>query len=62
MSLQDKVSNKLQWVTGKGKELAARATGNGSGQAEGQRDQTAADLKAAGEKVKDAFKKRPRRP
>ena len=57
MSLLDKANNKLQWLTGKVKELAGRATGNKSRRAEGERDQTKADLKDAGEKVKDTFKR-----
>ena len=57
MSLLDKANNKLQWLTGEVKELAGRATGNKSRQAKGERDQGKADLKDAGEKVKDAFKK-----
>lgn len=57
MSLQDKVNNKVQWFTGRVTELVARATGNKSRQGEGQRDQAQADLKDAGEKIKDAFKK-----
>ena len=56
MSLLDKANNKLQWLTGKVKELAGRATGDKSRQAEGQRDLTKSDLKDAGAKVKDAFK------
>ena len=56
MSLLDKANNKLQWLTGKIKELAGRATGNKSRQAKGERDQGKADLKDAGQKVKDAFK------
>jgi uncharacterized protein YjbJ (UPF0337 family) len=56
MSLLDKANNKLQWLTGEVKELAGRATGNKSRQAKGERDQGKADLKDAGEKVKDGFK------
>ena len=56
MTLQDKVNNKVQWLTGKITGLVGRATGNKSRQAAGERDQTKANLKDAGEKVKAAFK------
>ena len=57
MSLLDKANNKFQSLTGTVKEMVGRVTGNKSQQAEGHRDQGKADLKDAGEKVKDAFKK-----
>ena len=41
---------------GQGKEAAGKATNDEQLQAEGQADQSKADLKNAGEKVKDAFK------
>jgi uncharacterized protein YjbJ (UPF0337 family) len=43
-------------LKGKAKEEAGRATDNRDLEAEGKRDQSKADLKDAGEKVKDAFK------
>lgn len=54
---QDKIENAAEKAGGKGKEAAGAATGDESLRAEGQADQTKGDLKQAGEKVKDAFKK-----
>jgi uncharacterized protein YjbJ (UPF0337 family) len=56
MGADDKIANKLDGMTGSAKEKVGDATDNESLQAEGQRDQAGADLKQAGEKVKDAFK------
>ncbi|AZS44845.1 CsbD family protein [Microbacterium oleivorans] len=56
MGLDDKIKNAAQDLTGKGKEGAGKATNDESLEAEGHKDQTAADLKQAGEHVKDAFK------
>ena len=55
MGLDDKVQNKAEEVGGKAKEHAGSATGDRSLEAEGKADQTKANLKQAGEKVKDAF-------
>lgn len=57
MGLDDKIENTAEKLGGKGKEAAGEATGDESLKAEGQADQTKGDLKQAGEKVKDAFKK-----
>ncbi|MDQ3484420.1 MAG: CsbD family protein [Actinomycetota bacterium] len=57
MGLDDKIKNKTEEVGGKGKETTGDATGDRDLQAEGQSDQSKANLKQAGEKVKDAFKK-----
>ncbi len=57
MGLGDKIKNAAQKVGGKGKETAGNATGDKSLKAEGHADQTKSDVKQAGEKVKDAFKK-----
>ena len=56
MGTDDKTSNKLEEMTGGAKEKVGDATDNDSLQAEGKRDQSSANLKQAGEKVKDAFK------
>jgi uncharacterized protein YjbJ (UPF0337 family) len=56
MSALDKAKNALEDVTGKAKEALGKATGNHSTEAEGKTDQAKADLKDAGESVKDAFK------
>ncbi|MCG2622001.1 CsbD family protein [Arthrobacter sp. I2-34] len=56
MGLDDKVGNAAEKAGGKAKEAAGAVTGNERLEAEGKDDQTKADLKNAGEKVKDAFK------
>ncbi len=56
MGLDDKISNAAEKAAGKVKEAAGRATDNPDTEAEGRADQSKADLKGAGEKVKDAFK------
>jgi uncharacterized protein YjbJ (UPF0337 family) len=57
MSTADKVKNTAQTAKGKVKEGAGKATGNDSLEAEGHADQAKGDLKNAGEKAKDAFRK-----
>jgi uncharacterized protein YjbJ (UPF0337 family) len=56
MGIEDKVNNKSEEAGGKVKEGAGRATGDERLEAEGRNDQASANLKQAGEKVKDAFK------
>jgi uncharacterized protein YjbJ (UPF0337 family) len=56
MGLDDKISNAADKVTGKTKEATGRATDDERLEAEGRGDQSKADLKGAGEKIKDAFK------
>ncbi len=56
MSGVDKVKNNMDDMEGKAKEGLGRATGDRDTEAEGRADQSKADLKNAGEKVKDAFK------
>jgi uncharacterized protein YjbJ (UPF0337 family) len=56
MSGADKIHNAAQDAAGKGKEAAGKVTGNEELEAEGKADQAKADIKQAGEKVKDAFK------
>jgi uncharacterized protein YjbJ (UPF0337 family) len=56
MSNEDKMSNKIDELAGKGKEAVGRATDNPDLEAEGKGDQTKSNLKQAGEKVKDVFK------
>ena len=57
MSAEDKAKNNAETAKGKVKEATGKATGNESLEAEGHGDQAKGDLKQAGEKVKDAFKK-----
>ena len=56
MGLGDKIENMKDDLTGKGKEATGKATDNERLEAEGKGDQASADVKQAGEKVKDAFK------
>ena len=56
MSLGDKISNAAEDAKGKIKEGAGKATGNDKLEAEGKGDQVKAELKKAGENVKDSFK------
>jgi uncharacterized protein YjbJ (UPF0337 family) len=55
MSARNKLSNKAQYWGGKAKETVGRVTGNRRTEFEGKRDQVTANLKDAGEKVKDAL-------
>ena len=57
MGLDDKIKHGLEEAGGKAKEAAGSATGDDDLRAEGQADQTKADLKQAGDDVKDAFNK-----
>ena len=55
MSTDDKASNKIDEMAGKAKQAAGRVTRNPRLEDRGKRQQIKADLKQAGEKVKDAF-------
>jgi uncharacterized protein YjbJ (UPF0337 family) len=57
MGLGDKIRNASTKLTGKAKEATGKATGDNRLKNEGRGDQVKANLKQAGEKVKDAFKK-----
>jgi uncharacterized protein YjbJ (UPF0337 family) len=57
MSGTDKARNKAQEVAGKAKEAIGRATGDPDTEARGKGDQAKSNLKDAGEKIKDAFRK-----
>ena len=56
MSAVDKAKNAVEDVSGKAKEAIGKVSGDKDTEAEGRADQSKADLKNAGEKVKDAFK------
>ena len=56
MGLDDKISNTGENVAGKVKEATGKATHNRDLEAEGKADQASANVKQAGEKVKDAVK------
>lgn len=55
MGLDDKIENTGEKLGGGAKEAAGKATGDERLEAEGKGDQTKADVKQAGEKIKDAF-------
>jgi uncharacterized protein YjbJ (UPF0337 family) len=57
MGTDDKARNKAEELKGKAKEELGRATDDEELEAEGRTDQASSDLKQAGEKVKDAFKR-----
>jgi uncharacterized protein YjbJ (UPF0337 family) len=57
MGTDDKADNKIEELGGKAKETVGSATGDDELRHQGERDQSKANLKQAGEKVKDAFKK-----
>ena len=57
MGNDDKLKNKGEGAVGKAKEKLGDATDDKDLQAAGKRDQSKSDLKQAGEKVKDAFKR-----
>jgi len=56
MSGSDKIDNAAQDAAGKAKEAVGKVTDDEKLEAEGKGDQVKADIKQAGEKVKDAFK------
>jgi uncharacterized protein YjbJ (UPF0337 family) len=55
---RNKTRNAAQKTTGQVKEAAGRVTGDRRLEAEGRTDKTRANLKQAGEKLKDAFRGR----
>ncbi len=57
MSSVNKAKDKAQEVKGHLKEAAGKATNDRTLQAKGKGDKASGNLKQAGEKVKDAFKK-----
>ena len=57
MGAKNKAADKAKAVKGKIKKTAGKAAGNPRLEAEGRADQTEGNLKQAGEKVKDAFRK-----
>ena len=57
MSGTDKAKNKVEQLGGKAKEALGNVTGDARTRDEGRGDQAKSNLKDAGEKVKDAFKK-----
>lgn len=57
MSASDKAKDKLQTAKGDAKEATGRALDDPGLEAEGKADKVTGNLKQAGEKVKDAFRK-----
>ncbi|MBQ1049513.1 CsbD family protein [Micromonospora sp. C51] len=57
MGVEDKFNNTAEDTGGKIKEGVGRATDDERLEAEGRGDQMRANLKQAGEKIKDAFRK-----
>ncbi|MGY1804303.1 CsbD family protein [Blastococcus sp. SYSU D00922] len=56
MSGTDKLTNKIEELSGKGKQAVGDATDNRDLQAEGQKEETKSNLKQGVENIKDAFK------
>ena len=56
MATDDKLNNKVDELKGRGKETLGDATGDEEMQAEGKGEQAKANLKQAGEKIKDVFR------
>jgi len=57
MGAENRAANKVTEVKGKIKKKAGQATDDAGLEAEGRAEESKGDLKQAGEKVKDAFKK-----
>jgi uncharacterized protein YjbJ (UPF0337 family) len=57
MGTDDKMDHKLEELGGKAKEKVGEATGDEELEAQGDRDQTKGNIKQAGDKVKDAFRR-----
>jgi uncharacterized protein YjbJ (UPF0337 family) len=57
MGADDKVENKKDELVGKAKQKTGELTDDEQLEAEGRGQETKGNLKQAGEKVKDAFKK-----
>jgi uncharacterized protein YjbJ (UPF0337 family) len=57
MAMEDKAAHKATEVKGDVKENLGKVSGDREMEAEGKGDQAKGNLKQAGDKVKDAFKK-----
>jgi len=55
--LDDKMGNKKDEAVGAAKEHLGKATDNEQMEREGKNDQSVSNVKQAGEKIKDAFKR-----
>jgi uncharacterized protein YjbJ (UPF0337 family) len=56
VSFADKVQNKIDSLKGRAKRRTGEATQNRDLRSEGRRQRSSAELRDAGEKVKDAFR------
>ena len=56
MGKDDKTANKVEELRGEAKEKIGAATADPALERQGERDQSKANLKQAGETVKDAFR------
>jgi uncharacterized protein YjbJ (UPF0337 family) len=57
MGAEKKAKDKAKVIKGKTKKHAGRSTGNERLKTEGKADEVTGNLKGAGEKVKDAFRR-----
>jgi uncharacterized protein YjbJ (UPF0337 family) len=57
MGAENKAANKVTEIKGKIKQKTGQVTNDEGLEAEGRAEESKGDLKQAGEKVKDAFKK-----
>jgi uncharacterized protein YjbJ (UPF0337 family) len=57
MATENKAANKVTQAKGKIKKKAGQVTDDPDLEAEGRAEESKGDLKQAGEKIKDAFKK-----
>lgn len=57
MAADDKADHKAEELKGKAKETVGRVTDDQELEAQGKGDQAKSNVKQAGEKLKDAFKK-----
>jgi uncharacterized protein YjbJ (UPF0337 family) len=56
MGIGDKIQNKVEELTGKGKAAAGDATDNERLEAEGRAEESGAHVKQSGENIKDALR------
>ena len=57
MATEDKMNNKVDELKGRTKEAVGEATDDERLETEGRTEQTKANLKQAGEKIKDVFRR-----
>ncbi|WP_083880427.1 CsbD family protein [Nocardia araoensis] len=57
MKFEDRLAHQVQATRGSVKKFVGRATGNSRLEAAGRREQARGNLKRAGDKLRDAFKR-----